>query len=218
VEKLFTTFQSGLSGTVKLNQLNDGAGVRHADDGGPDLAFTLKDGSTFNASVGDAVTLNDVISSINSAGAGKVQASVGTNNNLVITDLTTGTGSLIVQPAGVSQAIVDLGLRVGSSGGVLTGNRISFSADTTQGVGVGVAMEAAINRLIDPANGVITQQNKNLDEKTLEFKDRIADLDKLLDAKRTRLEKQFADMESVLSGLQGQQQAIGQIKAAAPVG
>jgi flagellar hook-associated protein 2 len=215
VQKLFTTFQSGLAGTVKLSQLNDGAGVRHADNGQPDLAFTLKNGSTFNASVGDAVTLNDVIASINGAGAGKVQATIGNNNNLIITDLTTGTGSLQVQPAGVSQALVDLGLRIGSSGGVLTGNRISFSADTSKGAGVGVAIEAAINKLIDPASGVITRQNKGLDEKTLEFKDRVKDLDKLIEAKRTRLEKQFADMESVLSGLQGQQQAIGQIKSVA---
>ena len=38
---------------------------------------------------------------------------------------------------------------------------------------------------------------------------------KLIEQKRARLERQFANLESVLSGLQSQQQAIGQIKSIA---
>ena len=37
-------------------------------------------------------------------------------------------------------------------------------------------------------------------------------LDKLIQAKRERLERQFANLESVLSGLQSKQQALGQIQ------
>jgi flagellar capping protein FliD len=73
-------------------------------------------------------------------------------------------------------------------------------------------IESAISRLIDPVSGVITRENKTLDARTTQFKDRMDSMDKLLTAKRERLERQFSNLESVLSGLQGQQQAIGQIQ------
>ena len=44
-------------------------------------------------------------------------------------------------------------------------------------------------------SGVITRQNKTLDGRTTQFQDRIKNLDKLIEAKRARLERQFAQME-----------------------
>lgn len=78
--------------------------------------------------------------------------------------------------------------------------------------GAGAAIESRITKLIDPVNGVITQQNKTLDQRTDQFQDRIDSLDKLLTSKRTRLETQFAHLESVLANLQAQQQSLAQIK------
>jgi flagellar hook-associated protein 2 len=83
---------------------------------------------------------------------------------------------------------------------------------TTTESGIGAIIEKRITRLIDPVSGVITRQNKTLDDRTAQFKDRISDLDKLIEKKRERLERQFSNLESVLSGLQSQQQAIGQIQ------
>lgn len=83
--------------------------------------------------------------------------------------------------------------------------------------GLGYAMSDKITRLIDPVNGIIIQENKTLDNRTDQFQDRIDSLDKLLQSKRERLERQFANMESVLSGLQSQQQALGQIQSLAPL-
>lgn len=79
--------------------------------------------------------------------------------------------------------------------------------------GIGFAIEERITKLIDPVSGVITRETKTLDERTEQFQSRIEALDKLLEQKRTRLEKQFANLESVLSSLQSQQQAIGQIQS-----
>src|SRR3712207_8926111 len=45
----------------------------------------------------------------------------------------------------------------------------------------------------------------------------IDQLDQILTQKRTRLETQFANMESVLAGLQSQQTALGQIQNIQPV-
>jgi flagellar hook-associated protein 2 len=83
---------------------------------------------------------------------------------------------------------------------------------TSIDVGIGAVIEKRVTKLTDPVSGVITRQNKTLEGRTTQFQDRIKDIDKLIEAKRARLERQFAQMESVLSNLQSQQQAIGQIQ------
>jgi flagellar hook-associated protein 2 len=83
--------------------------------------------------------------------------------------------------------------------------------------GFGTLIEEKINGLTDPVNGIITRQNKSLDEKTEQFKGRIEALDKLLEAKRLRLERQFASMETVLAGLQQQQQALAGFQGVQPM-
>ncbi|MCC7349457.1 MAG: flagellar filament capping protein FliD [Phycisphaerales bacterium] len=83
--------------------------------------------------------------------------------------------------------------------------------------GLAYSMSDKITRLIDPVNGIIIQENKTLDNRTDQFQDRIDSLDKLLVAKRTRLERQFANMESVLAGLQSQQQALSQMQFISPM-
>src|SRR5206468_11794399 len=78
-----------------------------------------------------------------------------------------------------------------------------FTSDT---LGIGNVIESKIDKLTDPVNGVIPRQNQTLDQKAQQFQDQIDNLDKLLETKRTRLETQFANLESVLAGLQSQQQ------------
>ena len=83
--------------------------------------------------------------------------------------------------------------------------------------GVGAVLENRINKLIDPVSGLITRQNQTIDQRTAQFQDRIDALDKLLTAKRTRLETQFANLESVLAGLQSQQAALASFSPVKPV-
>src|SRR5258706_4432917 len=83
--------------------------------------------------------------------------------------------------------------------------------------GVGPVLEKRINKLIDPENGVITRENQTLDEKTQQFQDRMDALDKLLTAKRTRLENQFANLEAVLANLQSQQATLNSFTGVKPV-
>jgi flagellar hook-associated protein 2 len=87
---------------------------------------------------------------------------------------------------------------------------------TIKGLGIGWLMESSFTRLIDPVDGVITRENKTLDQKTQGFQDRIESLDKLLGQKRTRLERQFSELESVLANLQSQQSALNSFQPVAP--
>lgn len=88
---------------------------------------------------------------------------------------------------------------------------------TIKGLGIGWLMESSFTRLIDPFDGVITRESKTLDQKTAGFQDRIENLDKLLLQKRARLERQFAELENVLAGLQTQQQALGSFQPVQPI-
>jgi len=95
----------------------------------------------------------------------------------------------------------------------LTKSETIGTKTTVTNLGLGGLLEDAINKLIDPVNGAITRQNKELDARTTQFQDRIGQMDKLLEAKRARLERQFANMESVIAKLQSQQTSLGQIKS-----
>lgn len=83
--------------------------------------------------------------------------------------------------------------------------------------GLAGSIEDRINKLIDPVSGVITRQNKTLDDKTEQFQDRIEQLDKLLQAKKARLERQFANMEKVLANLQSQQASLNGFQPVPPM-
>ncbi len=91
------------------------------------------------------------------------------------------------------------------------------AAGTVEVKGLGYYIEERLNSLIDPVSGLIARQNQALDKRNDDFQDRIDRLDKLLDAKRLRLERQFANMESVLAGLQSQQQALESFTPVSPM-
>ena len=89
---------------------------------------------------------------------------------------------------------------------------VSATRAVNAGSGLGHVLENSLSRLIDPVDGAITKENRNLDAKNQQFQSRIESLDKLILSKRERLERQFAQMESVLANLQGQQQALGSLQ------
>lgn len=91
-------------------------------------------------------------------------------------------------------------------------NRVK-AVTTLEGFGLGYLLQKQINKLVDPANGTLIQQSKSIDSANEAFQDRIASLTTLLDAKKLRLQKQFANMETVLSQLQTQQSALGRIQS-----
>lgn len=214
VQTLFTRAPGGVTEGTPLSQLNQGRGVRTAPAGGDDLRITTRDGSTFDVSLASAFTLGDVIRAINTAAAGKLSAALNeAGSGLVLTDATTGpTGAATtVLPLSGSSAAADLGIQTSSTSGTIAGSALELPLSRAV-AGAGAGIEAAINRLIDPVDGIITRQNRSLETQGEQFKTRIDAIDRQLAKKRERLERQFAQLESVLSNLQGQQAALGQIQ------
>jgi flagellar hook-associated protein 2 len=214
VSTLFTTAAAAVSSTTQLTQLNDGGGVRRAPrDTDADIHLTLQDGSGADVNLAQADSLSDVIRTINNAAVGKVRAEITPEGKLKLTDLTTGTAKFALGAVNGSQALLDLGLNRSALNGVITGDKLDAVGENSAGAGIGWVLEDRVNTLIDPVTGAITRENHTLDEKTLQYQDRMSQLDQLIQAKRDRLEKQFANLESVLAGLQSQQQALGQIQS-----
>ncbi len=214
VGKLFTSITGGVSEQTLLSAANEGRGVRALGEGKDDFKITVKDGTTFSVSLSESRSLADAIDAINAAGVGKIKADLSSDGrSMRLSDLTTtgtGTDAFAVEALTGSQAAFDLGLVTAAKEGIITGKALGAA---TQGAGIAYALENRINRLIDPVSGVVTRENKKLESVTDQFQDRIDALDKLLTSKRERLERQFAQMESVLSNLQSQQQSLGSIQS-----
>ncbi len=128
----------------------------------------------------------------------------------------------VVKNAGRYKILGDVGVGI-TDGAQLTFDATKFSASfgtdsnavqnlfTQTTTGLGTLITNAINKLTDPVSGVILVETKAIDGQNQSFQDRITQLNDQLTAKRARLTKQFADMETVLAGLQSQQAALGSL-------
>ena len=85
-----------------------------------------------------------------------------------------------------------------------------FSASET---GVVARFEAAIDRLADAENGLLTNRSDSLQSTIDANNARIERFNESLERERARLELEFFQLEQVISGLQANQQVLGQIQS-----
>jgi flagellar hook-associated protein 2 len=133
----------------------------------------------------------------------------------------------VVSGAGRYRVLSDIGITIGD------GAKLAFDADkfkaayatdpdavqslfTKADTGFGTVITKTMTKLVDPVDGEITRENKTIDDSSKQFQDRMDQLDAIIQQKRDRLEKQFANMESVLSGLQSQQSALSSFTGVSP--
>ncbi len=113
-----------VAGATRLDDLNDGNGVRTSLDAGTgaaanDLRFTLRDGTVFDVNLDSAAgvspaTIQDVLNAINNASGngGKLTASISTDQqSLTMLDNTAGATAFAIAGLNSSNGYVDLGLR-----------------------------------------------------------------------------------------------------------
>jgi flagellar hook-associated protein 2 len=133
-----TTAALGLSGNItlrlgggklndaaKLTALNGGAGVARGS-----IRVTDRSGASALIDLTHAVDINDVVNMLNSATGVNVIAKV-SQDGLVITDNTGGSGTLSIANAGGTTTASDLGLTTAAVGGTLTGTSLTTLKSTT---------------------------------------------------------------------------------------
>jgi flagellar hook-associated protein 2 len=128
----------------------------------------------------------------------------------------------VVPGAGRYSRISDVGMTL-TDGAKITFDADKFSAAyatdtigvqnlfTQKNTGLGALMDQGMTQLVDPIDGSVILQNKSLDTQMKTFNDQITSMDSLLADKKNRLEQQFANMETVLAGLQSQQSALSSL-------
>jgi flagellar hook-associated protein 3 FlgL len=151
------------SPTTPLSQLNNGNGVDNVT--GPDMSITTADGTVTDVDINGAATVQDVLNQINTAAAGKLTASFSTTGNgIVLTDNTTGPGTLTVTPLNGSTAAADLGLTAPAVGNTITGtdvNPISTSGVFTDLMNLSNALENNdTNGITTAAEGLATDSSQ----------------------------------------------------------
>ncbi len=140
-----------LAKPTKLGDLNGGEGVRRGI-----IEITDGAGNSAEINLTATVTIDDVLSEINTEGAIAVEARVD-GNRIILEDKSGGTGTLRVVDLNGGFASVDLGLDGPATSGVISGTDIHYLADSTQlhllNDGNGVRHNADEEFSISSANG-----------------------------------------------------------------
>ena len=110
--------QGRLNRDVQLDALNGGTGI---DRGG--IRITDQNGNASTIDLTLATTMNEVLDAINSDTNISVRAEV-SGNRLLITDLSSGSGTLTIQNADGSSTATDLGIQGSTSANTFTGTPI----------------------------------------------------------------------------------------------
>ncbi|OYW23774.1 MAG: hypothetical protein B7Z55_03190, partial [Planctomycetales bacterium 12-60-4] len=110
--------------------LNDGNTLRNIS-GEPDLQISLADGTTLDVDLDGTATVGDALGKINNheANGGKLVAEL-QNGRLVLTDTTSGGGTLNVSNLNNSNAKDVLGLAPDAVAGVITGQQLAAGANS----------------------------------------------------------------------------------------
>ncbi len=113
----------------------------------------------------------------------------------------TGSGQVLTAPIDPTNPAQGLSV-------LYTGTTPPETADVTYVLGLGGAMFAAADSLVQSGNGTIQSQENNIQSHIDSLTKRAADVQERLDQQRAALTKQFTDMETALSKLQAQASAL----------
>ena len=183
-----------LSTNTQLAQLNDGRGVTLGTGNG-DFTITTANGSAVTVNLATAKTVGDVISAINTAGGGKVTASIPTGSTgISLVDNTNGNGTLAVADINGSKAAEGLGLTASGASGTITGNKVLADLDTT--------LISSLNGGSGLSLGRVTFTDRANDSRTVNFAGAGSVQDIINDINNTAGLKLHASLKSSGNGIQ----------------
>lgn len=120
------------------------------------------------------------------------------------------------------ESLLDLGIRFGA-GGKLTFDKDVFQSAvqsdpeavsdffTTADTGFADVAGSVLESLTDTFTGTFAVERESLDQNIKTLTTRVAELDEILEVRRTRLLQEFVQMESILGTLTSQQEALASI-------
>lgn len=121
----FDSVDARLDRETELSSLRGGAGVQRGS-----ISITDRSGEQTEIDLSRAVTVDDVLRTINNSAAISITASV-EGDAIVLTDTSGGSGNLVVSDVGDKTTATSLGLAGSVAGNTLTGSSVNFLATTT---------------------------------------------------------------------------------------
>ncbi|MFG0253233.1 MAG: hypothetical protein ACF8NJ_10205, partial [Phycisphaerales bacterium JB038] len=124
---------SDLSFGSLFSFFNKGEGVRTRGSGLPDISITLHNGLTFDLSLDGVGSISELADLLRTEIGEGLTVALGSDDNLTLTDTTSGDGTFSLQAVGGSLAAVDLGLLADVGDVFSTAGRVLTGAARTLG-------------------------------------------------------------------------------------
>ncbi len=121
------------------------------------------------------------------------------------------------------KSLIDIGIRIGTGGKlVFTRERLEDKLKddpdgvkeffTTEDTGFSAQFNTTLKSLTDIVDGTFANERNVLDSSIEQTQERIVELNRLLESKKTRLLNEFVQMETIISSIQSQQDALKALK------
>jgi flagellar hook-associated protein 2 len=206
--------------SISLNGVSQSPVTLNVTNDPSNVASTINNlVSNFNQTIEGISTLTSFNTTTDQPGLLLGDATVQTIQNQLYAAVNT-----VVKGAGNYTTLADIGLTLDEQG------ELSFDEDTFEAAysddpsdvtklftdataGFGTVLNTDVTSLIDPISGTITQETNTLATRNQNYQDRLVELNQMVDDTRSRLQLQFANLETVLAGLQSQQSALGTISS-----
>ncbi len=94
---------------------------------------------------------------------------------------------------------------------VAPGATIANTTDTYTRLGVAEGIKVLADQLTNSVDGTVTTRNRTIDTQIAAQRTRSTNLDRAIEAKRARLERQFVEMEKAIGSLRNQSNALSSI-------
>ncbi len=194
-----------LIGTTVLADCNGGQGIATTNSDGVEgvLRITTRDASTYDVALGTAVTIQDVITLINTATGGHVTAALAsTGNGIVLTDTISGAGNLSVST--ISENNYDVADQLGLAQ--------SVSSDTLSGEDINPAMpDGLFSHLLALRDAMLVNDDQaiteaaelvDLDRQTISnMQGMVGSQVRALEDRKTQMEDNIVAMETLRSDI-----------------
>jgi flagellar hook-associated protein 2 len=209
VRALFTTNTKAVKGGQQMITLTTSLSSLNGNTTFPGGHINITDGfgAAHDIDVSKAKTIGDVITAINAGTDGKVTAGINSTGDGIALSQSGGTADATVAEVSGGTAATFLAIKGTLTGGWLN-NSLPYQTSVAAVKGVGATLSDLLDRYTNAQTGILFDASNALVSQETQIKSRQKDLAQLLVAKQTRLIKQYANLEVMISQFQSQGTAL----------
>jgi flagellar hook-associated protein 2 len=209
VKALFTTNTKAVAGGAQSITLTTTLSTLNGNTSFPGGHITITDGfgTAHDIDLSSAKTIGDVINTINDGTDGTVSAGLNSTGDGIALSQSGGSADATVTESSGGTAASFLAIKGTLTGGWLN-NTLPYVTSVAGVKGVGTTLSDLLDRYTNAQTGKLFDAANTLSTQDTQLKQRQLDLATLLEAKKNRLIKQYANLEVAISQYQSQGTAL----------